>query len=500
MSDVGLPAASAAAPSLAAGRRRAVARGTVINSIFLIGLGALNLLKAFVVAAFLTTAEFGVWSILFLALAFIASIKAVVVADKYVQQEEPDQELAFQKAFTLELLSSGMLMVAMAVLAPVLALVYGQPELLLPGLALALLLPPAALQQAPISVFYRRMEFLRQRLLLSIDPVVSFVVTITLAVAGLGYWSLVIGALAGTVTGAGVALAACPYRIALRYDPDTMREYLTFSWPLALAVAAGLGIAQLSMFFGELALGLAGAGAIGLAAAYSSYTDRVDAVISAALYPAICRVRDRSSLLLEAFTKSNRLALMWGVPFGVGLTLFAADLIEFGIGERWSEALILFQVFGVLAAVSHIGFNWTAFYRAVGDTRPIAVVTIAAFVAFLAAAVPLLFIYGLDGFAVGMAVSVAVSLTGRWIYLARLFPGLDIARHSLRAIAPTVPAVLAVLAVRAGLGGERSLELALGELGVYVAVTALATILLERELLREALSYLRGPRGQLHPA
>ena len=35
--------------------------------------------------------------------------------------------------------------------------------------------------------------------------------------------------------------------------------------------------------------------------------------------------------------KSNRLALMWGVPFGVGLTLFAADLVEFGIGEEWAS-------------------------------------------------------------------------------------------------------------------------------------------------------------------
>lgn len=483
------------------GRRRRVARGTVINSAFLIGLGTLNLFKSFLVVAFLTASEFGVWSILFLALAFVGAIKAVVVSDKYVQQDEPDQELAFQKAFTLELLSSGALTLVMAILAPILALVYGRGELLLPGLALALVLLPLALQQASVGVFYRRMDFLRQRLLMSVDPVISFAVTVSLAVAGFGYWSLVAGALAGTFLAAVVAVLACPYRLALRYDAATLREYVSFSWPLVAAVATALLMAQLSVFFGELSLGLAGAGAIGLAAAYSSYVDRVDQVISAALYPAICRVRERGDLLLEAFTKSNRLALMWGFPFGIALSLFAADLIEFGFGEDWAGALVLLQAFGGLAAVSHVGFNWTAFYRARGDTRPIAIVTATAFLSFLGLAVPLLFAYGLNGFAAGMAGAVTVALVARWVYLVRLFPGFEVARYSLRAMAPTVPAVAAVLAIRILVEGDRTLEIALGELGAYLAVTALATVAFERALLREALSYLRGdPAGRLRTA
>ena len=484
-----------------AGRRQTVARGTIINSVFLIGLGVLNLLKAFIVAGFLTAAEFGVWSILFLTVAFVGAIKAAAVSDKYVQQDEPDQELAFQKAFTLELLSAIAMTLAMCALAPILALVYGDDELLLPGLALALLLLPLAMQAGTISVYYRRMQFLRQRLLLAIDPVVSFAVTVALAAADFGYWSLVIGSLAGTCAGALVALVACPYPIRMRFDRATLREYFTFSWPLVLAVGVGLLIAQLSVFFGDLALGLAGAGAIGLAATYQSYADRVDAVITAALYPAICRVADRRELMLEAFIKSNRLALMWGVPFGIGLALFAGDLIEFGIGEQWASALFLFQVFGVLAAVNHIGFNWTAFFRAVGDTRPIAVTTVAAFVAFCAAAVPGVLIEGLDGFAIGMVVVAIVSLTARFLYLARLFPGLRILRHMVRAMAPTVPAALAVLAVRAMDGGERTPGMAFAELGLYIAVTIVATLLFERRLLREARGYLRArPERRLSPA
>ena len=41
------------------------------------------------------------------------------------------------------------------------------------------------------------MDFVRQRILESFQPIVTFVVTVALAVAGVGFWSLVIGTLAG---------------------------------------------------------------------------------------------------------------------------------------------------------------------------------------------------------------------------------------------------------------------------------------------------------------
>ena len=352
------------------GRRRLAARGVVINSAFVIGLGALNLVKSVVVVGFVSAAEFGVWSIVVLALYLVIAVKSVAVSDKYIQQREADQELAFRKAFTLELLATGAAVALMAALAGLLVLAYGRDELFAPALTLALVLPGIALQ-APVWVFYRRLDFMRQRLLLATDPLVGFVVTIALAAAGLGYWSLVVGLVVGAWAGAVVALAFSPYRIRLLYERATMREYLRFSAPLMISVALGLMIAQLAVFFGDLAIGLAGAGAIGLAGTFSAYSERVDAIVTQTIYPVITRVRDRRELLVEAFVKSNRLALMWAVPFGIGLTLFVDDLVSYAIGEQWRDAVVLLQVVGVTAAVNHIGFNWGAFYRASGDTRPI---------------------------------------------------------------------------------------------------------------------------------
>jgi O-antigen/teichoic acid export membrane protein len=484
---------------IAGERRVAAARGMVINSAFFVFLGTLQFLKAVIVAHFISQGQFGVWSIVFLAFGLVLSLKAVAVGSKYIQQDEADQETAFQKAFTLELASTGVMVAILIALAPILVVVYGHDELLAPALALAATLPGLALQ-APAWIFYRRMDFLRQRLLTAVDPVVGFVVTVALAAAGFDYWSLVIGLVAGAWTGGIIALIACPYRIMLRFDRGTLRDYVSFSWPLVIAVLAGLGMAQLAVLFGNAALGLAGAGAIGLAASFAAYADRIDSVITQTLYPAICRVRDRSELMLEVFVKSNRLALMWAVPLGVGLSLFSDDLIRYGIGEHWRSAHVLLVVFGLTAAISHVGFNWVAFYRAIGRTRPEAVVTVAVFAVFLAVTTPLLFVDGLDGFAIGTAAMAITACAGRWYYLKRLFPRLQLVRYIARALAPTAIAAGATLAIRLGYDGERTLAVALGELAIYLAVNAAATLALERPLISEALSYLRRARPRPEPA
>ena len=82
--------------------RRHTARGTIVNGAFLVGLNTLGLIAASCSPGFLATSDYGVWGVLSVAVAGLFWFKDVGVPDKYVQQDEPDQELAFQKAFTLE--------------------------------------------------------------------------------------------------------------------------------------------------------------------------------------------------------------------------------------------------------------------------------------------------------------------------------------------------------------------------------------------------------------
>lgn len=473
--------------------REHAARGTLINGAFMSGLGVLSLLRGFVVAAFVTTADYGLWGVLIVSIGTLVLLKQVGIGDRFVAQDEPDQELAFHRAFTLELLLTLAVSVLLLALLPLFALAYGQPELLAPGLVVIAALPAIALQ-TPVWVYYRRMQFVRQRTLQAVEPVVGFAVTLGLAIAGAGYWAFVVGYFVGAWSAALVALLAAPVRPRWSFDSSVLRSYAAFSWPLFLAALGGVVVAQAAVFGTEAHLGIAAVGALTLAITITQFTARVDQLVTETLYPAICAVRDRTELLLESFVKSNRLALMWGVPFGLGVSLFCADLVAFGIGEKWEPAIVLMQVFGVVAAAGQVGFNWDAYFRALGQTRPIATASLITAASFVTAGIPLVLAFGLRGVAAAIAVQVAVDLVLRAWFLRRIFPGLRFARHALRGIAPTIPAVALVLIVRAVETGERTLALAIGEAALFLLVTALVTWFAERVLLREALGYLTGRR------
>lgn len=475
------------------GLRSRTARGVVVNAAFQVGFAAIGLLQRFVIAAFLTTREFGIWGLVLTSVLTLSFLKQVGISDKYVQQNEPDQEVAFQKAFTLELVYTLAFCVVVAVALPLYALAYDRPEVLLPSAVLALTLVGSALT-APVWIAWRQMRFARQRLLESVNPVVSTAVMIPLAATGHGYWSLVIGILAGTFAAAATALVTCPYRLALRLDRHTLRAYVGFSWPLVVAGGSTVLVLQGTMLVGNYAVGLAGVGAIALASSLLVFANRVDAVISQTMYPAVCAVRDRLDLLHEAFTKSNRLALMWGLPFGVGMALFAPDLVEFLLGRRWEAAVGLLQALGLLIGINQLGFNWTLFFQARGDTRPQAVTAVVGAIVFVAVVAPLMFALDLTGYAIGIAVSVASQLAVRTTYLSGLFEGFNPLRHAVRAVAPCIAAVLPVIGARLLESGSRTLGTAGAEFTLYAALTVLATLACERRLIREVAGYLRGGR------
>lgn len=463
----------------------------MINAAFQVGFAALGLVQRFAVAAFLTVSEFGLWGIVLIVVLTLSWLKEVGISDKYVQQDDPDQELAFQKAFTLELIYTGCFCLLVLASLPLFGLLYDNSKIVLPAAVLTLSLIGGALQ-APIWISFRSMRFARQRALEAINPVLGTVVMVALAAAGAGYWSIVVGIVVGNFAAAAVAIATSPYPLRLRYDRGTLRSYIAFSGPLLFAAVAGLVIVQGTMLVGSIEVGLAGLGALTLATSLLAFSERVDQLITRTIYPAICAVADRRELLFEAFMKSNRLALIWGIPFGFGVALFADDLVHFVLGQRWEPAIVLLQALGITSALRQVAFNWGTFFNAVGKTAPLAVSAGVLLGVFAAVTVPAMILWGLDGFIVGTAASLVAELAVRAVYLRRLFAGFRIDALIARAALPVLPGVLLVLGLRALESGPREPADALLELAAFIVVTAAVTVVRERPLLAEILGYLRG--------
>src|SRR5437763_4388660 len=197
-SETGDAAARRRAEIGGGGLRSRVARGTIVNTVYLLGINGLTIVQGLIVAGLLGASQYGLWGLLGISFGTLFALAAVGFDDKYIQQDHADQRAAFEVAFTLQSMLCGLFTVLALIAIPLFALLYEQPPILVPGLLLCLGMPLIALQ-TPIWVFYRRMNFFKQRLMEGSLPVVTFVVTVSLALAGVGFWSLVIGTLAGSI-------------------------------------------------------------------------------------------------------------------------------------------------------------------------------------------------------------------------------------------------------------------------------------------------------------
>jgi PST family polysaccharide transporter len=464
-------------PSAGAGGdlRRRTARGGVVNAAFLSGAEAVVLLQGLLATALLGPAAIGLYGIVSTAAMTIVALRRIGIDEAYVQHDRPGDEAEFQRAFGLELAVGLAGALAIAALAPVLAALYDDDRLLALTLALAYL-PVGFALQAPQWIFFRRMDFLRQRLLQAIVPLGTVLVAVPLLLAGVGVWALVIGPVCGNVAAIVAGWLVSPYRPRPRLERGAARRYARFSWPIFASSLAALVVARW----------------ITLALTLTRYADRADQIVATTIYPAICRVRDRTDVLEELFAKSNRLTLMWAFPYAAGLALFGADLLGLVLGEAWRPAAVLVGGLALAGGLQQLGYNWFSFYRARGESRPQAVESLVLVGTFLALAVPGALLQGSWGFVAGRAAGVACVLAVRRAYVRRLLPGVRLGGLALRAAVPVALASAPVLALRlATWGSERTLARAGAELGLWLAGLALATRRLEQGLLAELWSYVR---------
>jgi O-antigen/teichoic acid export membrane protein len=485
------------------GLRGRVARGTIVNTVYLVSINALTIIQGLLLARLLGTSQYGLWGLLAISFGTLFALGGLGLNDKYVQQDHPDQKAAFEIAFTLQAMLIGLFTVIALIAIPLFALLYDEPRILVPGLLLAAAMPLLALQ-TPIWVFYRRMDFVKQRLLQGLTPVITFLITIPLAIAGLGFWSLVIGTLAGSVVTSALAVHFSPYKLRFRYERGAIREYASFSWPLFVGSISLVLMFQVPITIASRELGVAAVGAISFCSQLTQYTNRVDDIITHAMYPAICAVKNERDLLFESFSKSNRMALLWGIPLGVGAALFAPQLVPRVLGHSWEFAIPLLQILAVSAAVNQIAFNWTAFARARGDTGVLAAGAVLGMIATIAVGVPLLLSHGLTGFGFAMLGAMVASMLVRLVYLSKLFPARSIAAHVARSFVPTLPATLVILGERQLGWDPGSLAQLLAEASAFVALVAATTWITDRSLLREAIGYMRHrartSEAQIEPA
>jgi PST family polysaccharide transporter len=266
--------------------------------------------------------------------------------------------------------------------------------------------------------------------------VVSTVVTVVLALAGLGVVALVIGRVAAQLSSTTLLFLLARQRLRFGWNRSVGVQALSFGGPLAAAnllswVLLTVDNAIVGHWSGAVALGF-----YVLAFNVSSWPMSVIGMATRSVaLPGFVRAQDGSIGAAELLSKAVLPTSVVALPVGALLAVLAAPLIEVLYGERWlaaASALTGLAVFGALRVVLDL---FVSFLIAHGGTRAVLYIQ----VLWLGCLTPCMYLAvtsaGLAGAGwVHLVVAVVVTLpaylvalgrhgVGTWQVLAGVLPG-----------------------------------------------------------------------------
>ncbi len=315
--------------------------------------------------------------------------------------------------------------------------------------------------------------------------VLSTAVTVALAAAGHGAWSLAWGRLVGNTVNGVLHLAMAPVRFRPGFHAGQARALLGAGIPVAGALLCATAVYNVDYVVVGRVIGPVALGLYVMAFNLSSWpVSLFTEAVSRVSVAGFARLQGDMDALRAAFTRSLTLLMAAAAPVCILIAVLAEPLVRFVYGNRWApaaEALRFLVVLGLVRVAFHLGYDVLV---AVGRGRA----ALAIQLLWLAALVPAVIVGarsgGIRGTGVAhMVVSVTVVVPALLVALRRagFHPRETVAGLGRPLAGGVVAAALAVAgqAVAAGNLGRLALGGTLGLAG-YLAVVAPLRRLLPR--------------------
>ncbi|WP_088307050.1 lipopolysaccharide biosynthesis protein [Novosphingobium sp. B 225] len=294
--------------------------------------------STFLVIRILAPADYGLFAMTSVVLVLLGLLNGYGFANAAIQ-DRAGGKTQLRQLFGLLIVVNGALAAVQFLTAPLVAAYYQQPQVtaLLQVQALIYLTNPfLALGYAVLS---REMDFRKQAQVNVGSAILSALVALAGAMAGLGVWTLIVAPLTGFVTRAlGMMTVARAW----------MWPSFNFRGSRALADYGGIVMAGQVFWFLQTQADIIIAGRMLPAHELGFYTtslflaqifvNKVVPPLNEVAFSAYARMQDDRAALAEGFLTKVRAIMLLSIPFCLGLAAVAEPAIQVMLGEKWLPA------------------------------------------------------------------------------------------------------------------------------------------------------------------
>ena len=199
---------------------------------------------------------------------------------------------------------------------------------------------------------------------------VGIAVTLSMAVLGYEYWSLIIGTIAAELFMTGV------YYIFYKYIPNfvfkikTVLDLLRFGITLLFASALKYISGNISTLLLSAYAGTASTGHYQMALTFGSLpSKKVGTLFSNLIFPAMSRIKNDKTLAKNTFLQMHTSLLFVTGPMFIGLALLAEPLIKVVLTPVWLPIIVPFQVICIIAIFQMSSLFITRAIEGLGDAK-----------------------------------------------------------------------------------------------------------------------------------
>ena len=204
-------------------------------------------------------------------------------------------------------------------------------------------------------------------------------VSILLAVAGYGVWSIVWGTMANAIVSTLFFVIASHWKPVFVFEYRRFREMFHFGANVVATNIVNYIRMNLASFITGRYLGNSELGFFSLANTLSSMTvGRISFIIGRVMFPALSKIQDDNERFKNYYLKTIRAISIISFPLLVGLFVLAKPIVLTVYGEKWARAIVPLQILAIVGMFRSIGttvgfvflakgrsdisFRWNLFY------------------------------------------------------------------------------------------------------------------------------------------
>ncbi len=207
------------------------------------------------------------------------------------------------------------------------------------------------------TILQRRLDFRHIAMVDIAGVLVTGVLSVSLALAGAGVWSLVVGSLAGTVVRSIAMWVVNDWRPKWLFDRKAFRELFDFGKHVLGSRLLNYADTNTDYLVVGRLLNPTDLGIYTMAYNLAVFPlTQVSQTISKVTFPAFSAIQDETAKLRRSYLQAVRYTSLVTFPALVGMALVAPYFVTVILGEKWLGMIAPLQWlcgYGILASVSH---------------------------------------------------------------------------------------------------------------------------------------------------